>query len=54
MPGEVGDSCNKAKSGDKKNALAQANKAIEIAKNNNQDYSETQKLIDLIENKKKR
>lgn len=42
------------KSSDKKNALAQANKAIEIAKQNNQDYSETQKLIDLIKDEKKR
>jgi thioredoxin-related protein len=36
------------KSGDKENALKQANKTIEIAKKNNQDYSETQKLVDTI------
>lgn len=40
------------KSGNKKNALKQANKTIEIAKKNNQDYSETQKLIDTINTKK--
>jgi thioredoxin-related protein len=36
------------KSGDKKKALKQAIKAIKIAKENNQDFSETQKLIDTI------
>lgn len=40
------------KSGAKKKALKQAKKTIEIAKKNNQDYSETQKLVDLILNKK--
>jgi thioredoxin-related protein len=36
------------KSGDKKKALIQANKTIDIAKKNNQDHSETQKLVDTI------
>lgn len=38
------------KSGDTKKALKQATKAIEIAKKNNEDSRETQKLIDLIKN----
>lgn len=37
------------KSGDKKAALAQAHKAIAIARKTSQDYSETQKLVDLLE-----
>jgi hypothetical protein len=36
------------KLGENNKALQQANKAIEIAKKNNQDYSETQKLADKI------
>jgi len=40
------------KSGEKEKALKQAIKAIEIAKKNNQNYSETQKLVELIESKK--
>lgn len=40
------------KSGDKKAALAQAQKTITIAKKNREDYSETQKLVDLLESKK--
>lgn len=36
------------KSGEKKKAVKQAKKTIDIAKKNNQDYSETQKLIDII------
>jgi thioredoxin-related protein len=40
------------KSGEKKKALKQAKKTIEIAKKNNQDFSETQKLVELIESKK--
>jgi len=39
------------KSGEKKKALKQADKTIEIAKKNNQDYSETQKLVALIKKK---
>jgi thioredoxin-related protein len=40
------------KSGENKKALKQAQKSIEIAKKNNQNYSETQKLIDIISSKK--
>lgn len=40
------------KAGEKKKALKQAKKTIEIAKKNNQDYNETQKLVDLIMSKK--
>jgi thioredoxin-related protein len=39
------------KSGKKKKALKQAKKTIDIAKKNNQDYSETQNLIDIITDK---
>lgn len=39
------------KSGDKENALVQAIKAIEIAKKNNENHSETQKLVDTIQQK---
>lgn len=37
------------KSGQTKNAVIQARKTIEIAKKENKDFSETQKLIDLVE-----
>jgi thioredoxin-related protein len=37
------------KSGDKRKALKQANKAIEIAEKSNRDSSETRKLVDMIE-----
>lgn len=40
------------KSGETKKAIKQAKKTIDIAKKNNQDYSETQKLIDIIAIKK--
>ena len=40
------------KSGEKEKAIKQAKKTIEIAKKNNQDCSETQKLIDTITNKR--
>ena len=40
------------KSGQLKKALKQAEKTIAIAKQNNQKYGETQKLVDLIKNKK--
>ena len=40
------------KLGNKKKALKQANKTIEIAKRSKQDYSETQKLVDTIKKKK--
>ncbi|MBK6610471.1 MAG: hypothetical protein IPI59_01720 [Sphingobacteriales bacterium] len=40
------------KSGEKKKAIKQAKKTIDIAKKNNQDYSETQKLIDIIASKR--
>lgn len=40
------------KSGEKKKALKQAKKTIEIAKKNYQDYNETQNLVDLIVSKK--
>lgn len=40
------------KSGQLKKALKQAEKTIAIAKQNNQKYGETQKLVDLITNKK--
>lgn len=40
------------KSGEKQKALDQAQKTIEIARKNNQDYSETQKLVDLLANEK--
>ncbi|MBX2947641.1 MAG: thioredoxin fold domain-containing protein [Crocinitomicaceae bacterium] len=36
------------KSGDQQKALTQAEKTIEIAKKNNENYTETQKLVDLI------
>lgn len=39
------------KSGNNKKALKQANTTIGIAKKNNEDFSETQKLIDTIKNK---
>jgi thioredoxin-related protein len=39
------------KSGSRKKAVKQANKAIEIARKNNQDFSETQKLIDAVSKK---
>lgn len=38
------------KSGNKQKALKQANKTIEIAKKNNEDFSVTQKLIDISNN----
>lgn len=40
------------KLGNRKKALKQAKKTIKIAKENNEDYSETQKLVDTIEKKK--
>lgn len=40
------------KSGEKKKAFKQAKKTIDLAKKNNQDYSETQKLIDIIASKR--
>lgn len=40
------------KSGEKQKAIKQAKNTIEIAKINNQEYSETQKLIDLIASNK--
>ena len=40
------------KSGELKKALSQANKAVEVAKKNNEDYSETQVLIDRISREK--
>lgn len=40
------------KSGEHNKALKQAHKAIEIAKKNKEDYSETQKLVDLLAGKK--
>jgi tetratricopeptide (TPR) repeat protein len=39
------------KLGNKKKALKQAKKTIKISKENNEDYSETQKLVDTIEKK---
>jgi thioredoxin-related protein len=40
--------CLLYKSGEKKKALKQAKKSINIAKKSNEDYSETQKLVELI------